>query len=297
MGDTRTPLIALAGSGVLNVLLNLFFVAVLHMTVNGVAIATVISNAVGAAVLFFRLRRDRGDIRLSLRELRIDRGILGRILRIGLPAGVQSGVFSVANLVVQAAINSLGTVVMAASSVAYNIEIITYDILNSFSQTCTTFVGQNASAGKEVRCRRTLFLCLAEGLAVLSVAVVLILTCGRQLLAFFNPDPEVVETGYIRLSLIMLAHTFSLFYQVLAGYLRGFGISTVPAVLTTIGVCGIRIAWIQLVFPHYLTFRCIMTVYASSLSATALVMLVAVLACHPARRFRKRRAASCGAQD
>ena len=139
VGETRIPLAALATSGVLNVALNLFFVAVLHMTVNGVAIATVISNAVSAALLWRRLRRTDKVIRLEPRQLRVEGKMLLRILRIGLPAGVQSAVFALSNIVVQAAINSLGTVVMAASSAAFNIEVITYDILNSFSQACTTW--------------------------------------------------------------------------------------------------------------------------------------------------------------
>lgn len=179
VGDTKTPLAALAFSGVLNVLLNLFFVAVLHMTVNGVAIATVISNAISSVLLFIKLRRTNGIIHLEAKELKIDSASLKNILRIGLPAGIQSAVFAVSNIVILSAINSLGTVVMAASSAAYNIEIITYDILNSFSQACTTFVGQNVGAGEMKRCRRTLFLCLAEGIVTLSLAVALILLFGK----------------------------------------------------------------------------------------------------------------------
>ena len=287
VGDTKTPLIALFCSGVLNVLLNLFFVAVLRMTVNGVAIATVISNAVSSVLLFLRLRRETGIIHLEPKKLRIDAASLGSILRIGLPAGIQSAVFAVSNIVIQSAINSLGTVVMAASSAAYNIEIITYDILNSFSQACTTFVGQNVGADDMKRCKKTLFLCLAEGIVTLIFAISLILFFGKYLLAFFNRDPEVVETGYIRLMMVMLSHTFSLFYEVMAGYLRGFGISTLPAVLTTIGVCGVRIAWIRLVFPWYQTFRSIMTAYPLSLSATAMIIFAALLICHPALRRKK----------
>lgn len=268
-------------------LLNLFFVAVLHMTVNGVAIATVISNAISSVLLFIKLRRTNGIIHLEAKELKIDSASLKNILRIGLPAGIQSAVFAVSNIVIQSAINSLGTVVMAASSAAYNIEIITYDILNSFSQACTTFVGQNVGAGEMKRCRRTLFLCLAEGIVTLSLAVALILLFGKTLLAFFNRDPEVVETRHIRLMMVMLSHTFSLFYEVMAGYLRGFGISTLPAVLTIAGVCGVRIAWIELMFPKYLTFRSIMTAYPISLSATALMILTALLICHPAARGSK----------
>ena len=287
VGETRTPLVALAVSGVLNVLLNLFFVAVLHMTVNGVAIATVIANAVSSVLLFCKLCHAQHMIRLEPRKLRIDAAILKRILRIGLPAGIQSAVFAVSNIVIQSAINSLGTVVMAASSAAFNIEIITYDILNSFAQACTTFVGQNYGAGKLDRCKKTLALCLIEGAAVLAAAISLILFFGRPLLSIFNSDPDVVSVGYIRLMMVMLSHSFSLLYEIMAGYLRGFGISLTPAVLTMFGVCGIRIAWIQLVFPRSRAFQTIMAAYPVSLSATALLIFAALICCRPAKRFAK----------
>ena len=193
--------------------------------------------------------------------------------------------FSVANIVIQSAINSLGTVVMAASSAAYNIEIITYDILNAFSQACTTFVGQNFGAGELQRCKRTMLLCLAEGVTVLAVAIAVVLFFGKPLLAVFNNDPQVVEVGYIRLMTVMLAHFASLFYEVLSGYLRGFSISLPPALLTMLGVCGIRFSWIYWVFPKNPTFQTIMLVFPISLTATALLMLVAVLYYRPTRRF------------
>ena len=285
VGETKIPLIALATSGILNVFLNLFFVAIQHMTVNGVAIATVISNGVSSVLLYHRLRQTTQDIHLEPKRLQIDWGLLKRILRIGLPAGIQSAVFAISNIVIQSAINSLGTVVMAASSAAYNIEIITYDILNSFSQACTTFVGQNFGAGELQRCKKTLLLCIVEGIAALVVAITAILFFGKSLLAIFNNDPEVVNTGYIRLMMVMLSHSFSLLYEVMSGYLRGFGISLVPALLTTLGVCGIRIGWIQFVFPQSRTFQTIMTGYPVSLSATALLILIALLCYRPSRRF------------
>ena len=285
VGETKIPLAALFISGVLNVALNLFFVAVLHMTVNGVAIATVISNAVSSALLYGRLRRTTQEIRLEPKKLRIDPAILKRILRIGLPAGIQSAVFALSNIVIQSAINSLGTVVMAASSAAFNIEIITYDILNSFSQACTTFVGQNFGAGELRRCKKTLALCLIEGIITLVAAITVILFFGKSLLAIFNNDPEVVATGYIRLVMVMLAHSFSLLYEIMSGYLRGFGISLVPALLTMLGVCGIRIGWIQWVFPQSQTFQTIMTVYPISLSVTALLIFAALVYYRPSRRF------------
>lgn len=289
IGETRIPLIALASSGVLNVLLNLFFVAILRMTVDGVATATVISNAVSAVILYRCLRRTDKAVHVEPKQLRIDKGSMKRILRIGLPAGVQSTVFSVANIIIQGAINSLGTVVMAASGAAFNIEIITYDILNSFSQACTTFVGQNYGAGEIKRCKKTLALCLVEGLAALAIAIALILPFGKPLLSIFNNDPQVVDVGYIRLVMLMTAHLFSLCYEVLSGYLRGFGISLAPAVLTMAGVCGVRLSWIYFVFPKRPNFQTIMAAFPISLATTALLMLIAVLCYRPSRRFEPAR--------
>ncbi|MFR5868985.1 MAG: MATE family efflux transporter [Acutalibacteraceae bacterium] len=218
VGETKTPLIALTASGVLNVVLNLFFVAVLDMTVDGVALATVISNAVSAALLYRRLRKTTELIHVEPKQLHLDGESMKRILRIGLPAGLQSAVFSIANIIIQGAINSLGTVVMAASSAAFNIEIITYDILNAFSQACTTFVGQNYGAGQLERCKKTMFLCLGEGFASWP-------WCGadfvfRQTLLIFDSNLQVIEVGYIRQS----ADAFARFQPVLRGakgYLRG----------------------------------------------------------------------------
>lgn len=289
VGETRVPLVALTISGILNVVLNLFFVAVLNMSVSGVAIATVISNVVSSVILFVKLRRTELDIRLDLKKLRIDLPILRRILAIGLPAGVQSSLFSVSNIVIQSAINSLGTVVMAASSAAFNIEILTFDILDAFSQACTTFVGQNYGAGKIDRCKKTLKLCMLEGLAALVAAIAILLFFGKPLLSIFNNDPEVVETGYIRLMYVMFSHIFNLLYNVMSGYLRGFSISLAPAILTMLGVCGVRIAWIHYVFPLSPTFKTIMIAYPVSLGITALMIFAALLYCRPSKRFEGTR--------
>ena len=285
VGDTKVPLAALAVSGVLNVLLNLFFVAVLGMTVNGVAIATVVSNAISAFLLFRRLLRTEKCIRLEPKHLRIDGASLKRILSIGLPAGIQSAVFSISNIVIQSAINSLGTVVMAASSAAFNIEILAYDVLNSFSQACTTFVGQNYGAGQIRRCRKTLLLTLLEDFIASATAIVIVLLSGKFLLSIFNSDPEVISIGYTRLVIVFSAYTFSMLYEVMSGYMRGFGISLAPAILTTLGVCGVRIAWIKFVFPVSRSFQTIMLAYPVSLSTTALLIFIALMVCRPSKRF------------
>ena len=195
IGDTRTPLMALAVSGVLNVLLNLMFVCGFHMTVEGVAIATVASNAVSSAILFYRLTKNDGWVKIEPKKLAIDLGTLGKIMRIGLPAGLQSSVFGIANIIIQSAINSLGTVVMAASSAAFNIELFAYYILNSFSQACTTFVGQNFGAGKIDRCKKAMLLCFLEGVIAMAAAIAIILLFGRNILAVRRDGIKAPTSG------------------------------------------------------------------------------------------------------
>ena len=285
IGDTKVPLIALAVSGVLNVILNLFFVIVLKMTVSGVATATVISNAVSSIILFIRLVKSDKYIKVEPKKMRFSWNSFRVIMKIGLPAGIQSAVFSISNIVIQSAINSLGTVVIAASSAAFNVEILAYDVLNSFSQACTTFVGQNYGAGQIKRCKKTMQLSFLEGAIATFVSVVVLLLSARSLLAIFNSDPEVIAIGYIRLATILPAYVFCLIYEILSGYLRGFGISLAPALLTMLGVCGIRIAWVKFVFPTSMTFQTVMWVYPISLGVTAVLILCAVLIYRPSKRF------------
>lgn len=289
IGNTKMPLIALAISGVLNVLLNLFFVCILRMTVNGVALATVISNLISASILLIALVKSDDMIQLKISDLKIDGPVLKNILRIGIPAGIQSAVFSFANIIIQSAINSLGKIVMAASSVAFNIEIFAYDVLNSFSQACTTFVGQNYGAGKIDRCKKAFGLCYLEGCIFTALAIGIILLFGHDILAIFNQNPEVIEIGYYRLIMIFAAYFFSLSYEVMSGYMRGFGISLLPALLTTLGICGVRIAWIYKVFPKYKTFQNIMIAYPISLSTTAILIFIALICTHPAKRILDKR--------
>ena len=285
IGDTKTPLLVLAVSGLLNVALNLFFVIVLDMTVEGVAIATAVSNIVSAAILFVLLIKTDRSIHIDIRDIHFDKECFTKIIKIGLPAGLQSAVFAIANIVIQAAINSLGTGVIAASSAAFNIEIFAYYVLNSFSQACTTFVGQNYGAGQIKRCRKILLLCILEDALASAIVIILVLLSGRLLLSIFSSDPQVIEIGYTRLLIILSAYTFSMLYENMSGYLRGFGDSLIPAVLTVIGVCAVRITWIYTVFQAYRTFTSILIAYPVSLSATALLIFTALMIYRPSRRY------------
>lgn len=288
IGETKMPLIALTLSGILNVLLNLFFVIVLKMSVNGVATATVLANVVSAGILYIKLVKSDKYIKVEFKKLRIDGKVFAKIMQIGLPAGIQSAVFAVANIVIQGAINSLGTVVIAASSAAFNIEIVAYNVMNSFSQACTTFVGQNFGANKLDRCKKTLFLCLIEDAIASGTAILIVLITGKFLLSIFNNNPEVIEIGYTRLVIIFIAYIFSMLYEVMSGYLRGFGFSLVPAILTTVGVCVLRIIWINTVFPANRTFVTIMTAYPVSLATTAVLIFIALIIYRPSKRFANK---------
>lgn len=278
MGDTRTPLLALAGSGIVNVALNLFFVRGLHMSVEGVAIATVVSNTLSSGILFLLLCKSKQTVRIEPRKLRVDGESLREILRLGLPAGIQGMVFSLANICVQSAINSLGTDILAASSAAYNLEAFTYCIINSFGQACTTMVGQNCGAGKIGRCRKALGISLLSGGLSFGTVAVLILLFSHPLLMLFMKKEDsaaVMDYSLIRLHYIFFAHIFSLFVEVLSGYLRGFGMSAVPAVCSLVFICGTRIVWVYEVFPKLHSFAGLMTVYPVSLGITALVIAAA----------------------
>ena len=284
-GDTKTPLIALALSGVLNVILNLFFVIVLNKTVDGVAIATVLANVVSSVVLLRRLLRSELFIHVEFKDLRIDWKILWRILKIGVPAGIQGAVFSLSNIVVQSAINSLGKVTIAASSAAFNVEVMAYYILNSFGQACTTFVGQNYGAGQIDRCRKALKLCLIESVIATACAVCIALLSGKYLIALFNNDPEVIRLGMVRMKFIFMSYIFSTIYDCMSGYMRGFGISLTPALLTIFGVCGTRIIWIYTVFPASQTFETIMQVYPISLAINMVLIFCALIITRPSKRY------------
>ena len=286
IGNTRIPFLALVIAGLINVGLNVFFVVFMGRTVDGVATATVISNMISGIVLLLFLKKSKTSARFDEKKLRISGSVLKKILKIGIPSSLQACVFSAANIIIQSAINSLGTLVAAASSAAFNIEIFSYYVLNSFGQACTTFTGQNYGARKFDRCKRSLKLCLVEGIVVEGLMVSFLLFFGRDLIAIFRPgDPELVEIGYIRVMFITTAHLLSLFYDVMSGYMRGYGISLSPALVTMCCICGIRIIWIYTVFEQFRSFTSIMAVYPLSLGVNALAIFILLLIKRPAKKY------------
>ena len=276
-GNTRAPLICLFTGGVFNVAANLFFVLELGMDVDGVAIATVLANVISSGMMLHFLRRESGVLRVEYRDIRINRSDLSMMLRIGLPAGLQSAVFSISNICVQSAINSLGADYMAASSAAFNIEIFCFFVVNSFTQTLVTFVGQNYGAGKYERCReivrKTLLLSWA---LVMAVSAVLLLS-GKALLGLFTDDPFVIEAGMLRVRLLLYAQTLNVLMDNLSGAMRGLGKSLVPALTTLFCVCGIRILWVFTGFRFYHTWMSILIIFPVSWVVNASFMVIGYL--------------------
>lgn len=285
IGETQKPLMALIAASLVNIVLDLFFVCVCKLDVTGVAIATVLANAVSALILLRLLLKTDSIIKLEWNKLHLDMPTLKEIVSIGLPAGIQGAVFSLANVVIQGAINSLGTEVIAASSASLILEMVAFSIFSSFTQACTTFVGQNYGARQMARCRVILRLCLLEDVICTGFCMLIVFLFGDRLIALINDDSEVIRLGYIRASIVFCAYIFSLSYDVMSGYLRGFGISFLPSLLTILGVCGVRFLWVAFVFPVYHDFRTLMYVYPVSMGVTAVLIFAALMWCRPSKKF------------
>ncbi len=274
-GDTRTPLIALAAASGINVVLNLIFVLQLDWGVAGVAAATVIANVFSAIILFYELLKADGVIKLHLNALFVDKEELFEIVRIGLPAGIQGMVFSLSNLLIQAAINSLGADAMAASAAAFTIEINVFCVVNGFGQAATTFVGQNYGAGNLQRCKRATWVSMGLSALFMQTLCFVILFFADEVLSLFNEDPEVIRLGVIRLWYIVAPEMINVAMEVLSGALRGYGISLTPAIITLICVCGVRVAWVFTAFAKIPTYATLMAVYPISWLITTIILIAA----------------------
>jgi len=273
-GDTKTPLLCLVISGIVNVLLNLFFVIVFDMSVAGVALATVISNILSCVILMGFLMRRTDNLKVSLRELAIDGRILAKIIRIGLPAGIQGSMFSIANIIVQSAVNSLGPVVMAASSAAFNIEIMSYYWVNAFGQATTTFIGQNHGAGNIPRCRRIFALSMSMSVASTLAISAVVVAAGPWILSVFNDEPEVIMLGMIRIIAIVGFEALNNLVDAVSGAMRGYGKSLEPAIVSLLGICVLRIVLVYTVFKDNPTFEVLMAVYPISWIATSAMLFI-----------------------
>ena len=271
-GDTKRPLICLTVSGVLNAGLNIFLVAVCGMDVDGVAIATVLSNVVSCVVVVWMLCREKSEIRLSLRALRMDRALLGRMLAIGLPAGLQSTVFTFSNVCIQSTLNSFGTAAVAGSSAALNYEFFSYFPVVAFGQAAVTFSSQNFGAGHRCRkiFRQTMLLSL-----VCAEVMGLGFVFGKELFVrFFTAEADVAEFAYIRMCTLLPFYFLVPLYEVGGAALRGIGHSLAPAVLTVLGTCVLRLIWVFTVCRIWPDYRVLMLVYPITWALTGAAIMV-----------------------
>jgi putative MATE family efflux protein len=273
-GDTRTPLICLAIAGTINVLLNVLMVRVFGMDADGVAIATVISNLVSAVMLMIMLMKRADDLKVTADRISIKPDLLKEMFRIGIPAAVQGMVFSLSNICIQSAINSLGSDVMAASAAAFNIEIVVFYFLNSFSQSGTTFIGQNFGAGNLKRCRRVTRVMLAMSMSSTLVLSMIMVLFGKPILSLFGANAVLIEIGMIRVFCINSPEILNAAIDGLSGIMRGYGSSLIPAIATLLGVCGVRIVWVYAVFYKDPSFFKLMIIYPISWVITLAILAV-----------------------
>lgn len=286
-GDTKSPLVFLCMSGVINVVLNVIFVTVFDMNVAGVALATVIAIAFSATCVTITLMRRSDSCKLDLRKLRLYSQQLGKIVRIGLPAGIQGSLFSISNVIIQSAVNSFGDVFVAGNSAAVSIEGFMYAALNAFHQTVVNYVGQNVGAGQYRRANKSVWICFAcvivTGLAIGS----LFFTFGQQLLSIYISDSaEAITYGMIRIGFMCLPYFILGLMDVSTGALRGYGESVTPMIVSILGVCGLRIGWIYTIFqvPAYHTPQCLYISYPVSWFVTFAIQMFFFLKL--IRRFR-----------
>ena len=255
IGDTKRPMYYLIVAGLINVLLNLLLVIVFHLDVAGVAIATVASQVISAALVLLCLFRSRSVIHLNLQECRIDRKSMREIIRIGLPAGLQGSLFSISNVLIQSSVNSFGSLVVAGNGVACNIEGFVYTSMNAQHQAAMTFASQNYGAGKADRVRKVLWCCLGTVTVIGLGMGLLFRLLGPDLMSLYNSEPEVIANGLIRMDIIMPTYFLCGLMDVMVGELRGIGFSVMPMVVSLTGACLLRIVWILTVFAqdHSLT--------------------------------------------
>lgn len=274
VGDTKRPLYYLLIAGVVNVVLNLIFVIVFSMGVAGVAIATVISQAVSSALVIRCLVLTDSVYKLNLKQLAIVPDKLIKMVQIGLPAGLQGALFSISNVLIQSSVNSFGSIAMAGNTAASNIEGFIYTAMNAFHQTAISFTGQNFGASKYKRIGKILLICQISVLAVGLVMGNAAYLFAGTLLKLYSSDGEVIRYGILRMSIICTSYCFCGMMDVMVGSLRGMGYSIMPMLVSLTGACLFRIVWIYTVFQSYRTLECLYISYPISWALTFAVHLI-----------------------
>ncbi len=274
IGDTRRPLYFLFAAGIVNVVLNLFFVIGLGMGVDGVAWATVISEHISALLVLKSLMEAPGALKLSLKNLRIHPKKLKRIIKIGLPAGMQGAIFSISNVLIQSSVNSFGSIAMAGNTASSNIEGFVYTAMNAVYQTNLSFTSQNLGGRKYSRINKIMYICLGVVTVVgLSLGLTAVLG-GRMLLGIYSSDPEVLRYGMLRLGIICTTYFLCGIMDCMVGSLRGLGYSIIPMFVSLTGACGFRVVWVFTVFAAYHSLDVLYLSYPVSWAITAAAHMI-----------------------
>lgn len=277
-GDTKRPLYYLTFAGVVNVALNLFFIVVCHWDVAGVAAATGIAQYISAGLVLRCLMKEEGVLHLDLKGMRFDRQVFGRIIRVGLPAGLQGVIFALSNVVIQSAVNSFGDVVMAGSSAAASIEGFVYVGMNAFYQAAITFTGQNYGAGKCDRVDRVAVWCVGYAAVTGLVLGNLVYAFGPELISIYSPgEPAVVEAGMMRMAMIGRVYFLAGIMEAFVGVLRGLGHSIVPMICSLVGSCVLRLIWVATIFPLFNTTKMLFISYPITWIITTMAHIVVLL--------------------
>jgi len=289
MGDSKRPMLFLMVTCILNVVLDLLFVAVLHMGVAGAALATVLSQMISAVLPIVVLLRQKED-QLELRKLRIERSLLGRILRIGIPAGLQFVTFDFSNILIQSGINSFGDITMAAWTAHGKTDALTWMVTGAFGVSITTFVGQNFGAQKYSRIRKGTWTCLAMGVVMVAALDALLLAFRTPILGIYTDNPEVIAVGSMVMLSIMPYEFLFMPIEVFAGTMRGVGNSLMPTLITGSCVCLFRVVWLMTAVRHWHSLKTLTLSYPLSWALAAAVFL----AVYFKGNWLRRRITQCG---
>ena len=274
VGDTKRPLIFLSSAGVINVAINLLFVIVFHMDVAGVALASIISQYLSALLTVGALFRAHGIHALRLRLLRLHGDKAIRILALGIPSGCQNAIFHIANLFIQAAVNSFDTVTVAGNAAAANADGLIYDMMGAFYTACASFMSQNFGAGKRDRILKSFFISLGYAFTLGAVLGGLLLIFGRQFLSLFAVDPAVIEAGMLRLTVMGCTYCISSFMDCSIAASRGIGKTLWPTVIVIMGSCVFRVIWVYTIFAYFHTIPSLYLLYVFSWSITAVAEII-----------------------
>lgn len=276
-GDTRTPLYILCVAGLINVTVSMVTVIVFHLSVVGVALATLTANTFSCVVIVVLLHHEKGIFRLQPRHIYIYPKELKRILAIGLPAGLQTMVFSFSNVFVQSSINTFGYAAIAGASLCVTFDAYSYYVLSAFCAAAITFTGQNYGAGQIDRCRRIFRICMLLGGTAIFICNMTFVTFADPLTSIFTVDPKVIYYCKWRIHVALAFQWIATSYEIPAACMRGFGQSLLPAVLTIIGTCFLRLAWIFFVLPHWPGYGHLMLCYPLSWIITGIIVFITYL--------------------